>query len=159
MKLSLLQKSTKLTLIMLSSSLNGNRNSIKRVNLTELFRYIKKRQSVLKSPGSYENSKHRKIQSLRTASGHLNFDSQSSKNTGMLILFFRYYKGITFPDKQKPSILGFKGIQDGSGTHLGYKMLDSSESVVMPDGEAKVYVADYPFDMLAGKKLFSCIQI
>ena len=85
------------------------------------------------------------IQSLRTASGHLNFDSQYSKNTGMLILFFGYYKGITFPDKQKPSVLGFKSIQDGS--------------IVMPDGEAKDYVADYPFDMPAGKQLFSCIQI
>ena len=47
-RVSFLQKSNKFTVIMLSSSLNGNRNSIERINLTELFRYIKKDKASLR---------------------------------------------------------------------------------------------------------------
>ena len=69
-------------------------------------------------------------------------------------MFFGKNKGITFPDKEITSILGFKGIQDGSGTHIGCKMLEYSENLLMKDDdETKAYVAHYPFDILAGKQL------
>ena len=68
-------------------------------------------------------------------------------------MFFGKNEGITFPDEEIPSILGFEGIKDGSGTHIGYKMIDSFDNLALGDGEAKAFVADYPFDLLAGKQL------
>ena len=62
-----------------------------------------------------------------------------------MVLFFGKNEGITFPDEEIPSILGFGGIKDGSGTHIGYKMIDSFDNLAMSDGEAKAFVADYPF--------------
>ena len=60
---------------------------------------------------------------------------------------------ITFPDNKIPSILGFNGIHDGSGYHIGYKMLDAFENLTMTEDEEKIFVGDYPFDLSAGKQL------
>ena len=73
----------------------------------------------------------------------------------MLVLFFGKYVAFNNPDKEIPSILGFKSIHDGIGTHLDYKMLYSSGNIVIPDDEAKTYVADYPFFILAGNQFIS----
>ena len=70
-----------------------------------------------------------------------------------MVLFFVKNEGITFPDEEIPSILGFGGIKDGSGTHNGYKMIDSFDNLAMSDREAEAFVADYPFDLLAGKQM------
>ena len=67
--------------------------------------------------------------------------------------FFGKNEGITFPDNEIPSILGFNGIHDGSGYHIGYKMLKTVENLAMADDEEKTFVGDYPFDLSAGKKL------
>ena len=67
--------------------------------------------------------------------------------------FFGKNEGITFPDNKFPSILGFNGTHDGSGYHIGYKMLDTFENLAMTEDEEKTFVGDYPFDLSAGKQL------
>ena len=74
--------------------------------------------------GSYENREHH-LRSLKTASGLPHFDYQFNKINGVLFLFFGKNEEITFPDNENPSILGFNGIHDGPGYHIGYKMLDT----------------------------------
>ena len=55
------------------------------------------------------------LRSLKTATGLPHFDYQYNKINGVLFLFFGKNEGITFPDNEIPSILGFNGIHDGSG--------------------------------------------
>ena len=86
--------------------------------------------------GSYENRDHI-LRSLKTASGLPHFDYQFNKINGVSILFFGKNEGITFPDNEIPSILGFEGIHDGLGYHIGYKMLDTFENLTMADDEEK----------------------
>ena len=106
-------------------------------------------QRSLINTGIYENLDHI-VKASKTATALPNFSYQYNKITGVLILFLGKNEGITFSDKAIQSILGFKGIQDGSGTHIGYKMLEYSENLLMKDDdETKAYVVDYPFDILA----------
>ena len=102
--------------------------------------------------GSYENRDHL-LRFLKTTSGLPHFDYQFNKINGVLFLFFRKNEGITFPDNKILSILGFNGIHDGSGYHIGYKMLETLENLAMADDEEKSFVGDYPFDLSAGKQL------
>ena len=64
--------------------------------------------------GSHENRDHL-LRSLKTASRLSHFDYQFNKINGILFLFLGKNEGITFPDNEIPSILGFNGIHDGSG--------------------------------------------
>ena len=109
-------------------------------------------ETVLIIAGSYEKLEHL-IKAIKTVTGLTKFSLQHNKITGVLVLFFGNYEWITFPDEEIPSILGFGGIKDGSGTHIGYKMIDTFDNLAMGDGEAKTFVADYPFDLLARKQL------
>ena len=93
------------------------------------------------------------MRSLKTATGLPRFDYQFNKINGVLFLFFGKNEGITFPDSKNPSILGFNGIDDGSGYHIGYKMLETFENLTMADDEEKTFAGDYPFDLSAGKQL------
>ena len=69
----------------------------------------------------YENRDHL-LRSLKTATGLPHFDYQFNKINRVLFLFFGKNEGITFPDNEIPSLLGFNGIHDGSGYHIGYKI-------------------------------------
>ena len=62
-------------------------------------------------------------------------------------------EGITFPDNEFPSILGFNGIHDESGYHIRYKMLDTFENLTMAEDEEKTFVGDYLFYLSAEKQL------
>ena len=42
---------------------------------------------------------------------------------------------------------------DGSGLHIGYKILDSFKTLSRSDEEKEPYNGDYPFDLLAGEQL------
>ena len=86
---------------------------------------------------SYENRDHL-LRSLKTASGLPHYDYQFNKINGVLFLFFVKIEGITFPDNEIPSILGFNGIHDWPGYHIGYKMLDTFENLTMADDEEKI---------------------
>ena len=54
-----------------------------------------------------------------------------------------YWESITFESPQILSILGFKGIGDGTGYHIGYKC---SSQIHIPLTEQKL-VSDYPVDI------------
>ena len=90
---------------------------------------------------------------MKPVAGLPNFDYQYNKTNGILDLYFGKYEGITFPNKEKSSILGYEGIKDGSGIHLGYRKLDSSQTLLMTDDESKAFVANYPDYMLSEKQL------
>ena len=62
--------------------------------------------------GSYENRDHL-LRSLKTATGLPHFDYKFNKVNGVLFLFFGKNEGITFPDNEILSILGFNGIHEG----------------------------------------------
>ena len=76
------------------------------------------------------------------------FDYQFNKINGVLFLFFGKNEKITFPDNEIPSILGFNGIHDGPGYHIGF-----FGNLTMADDEEKTFAGDYPFDLSAGKQL------
>ena len=62
------------------------------------------------------------------------------------------YEGIIFPSDEIPSIIGFEGIPDGNGTHIGYK-LNPNENRLMKSDETKAFYGDFPVDLCAGKHL------
>ena len=95
-----------------------------------------KGETFLIKVGSYENLEHL-IKAINRATGQTKFSHQYNKIAGVLVLFFGKNERITFPDKEILSILGFGGIKDGLGTHIGYKMIDSFDISAMSDGEAK----------------------
>ena len=93
------------------------------------------------------------IKAVKTATGLTKFSHQYKKLTDVFVLFFGKNEGITYPDKENPSILGFEGVKDGSSSHIGYKTIDWFDNLATNDGEAEAFVADYTFDLLAGKSL------
>ena len=102
--------------------------------------------------GSYENRDHL-LRSLKIARGLPHFDYQFNKINGVLFLFFCKNEGIIFPDNKILSLLGFNGIPDGPGYHIGHKMLDTFENLAMADDEEKTFAGDYPFDLSTGKQM------
>ena len=72
-------------------------------------------------PGTF----HRVPQLLATIKrtvGLPNFSLREVKSSGKFETVVGKYEGITFPSDEIPSIIGFKGVPDGRGTHIGYKM-------------------------------------
>ena len=55
-----------------------------------------------------------------------NFSFREIKNSAKYEIIFGKYEGITFPGEEIPSIFGFKGIPDGYGIHIGYKMIPTT---------------------------------
>ena len=58
-------------------------------------------------------------------------------------------EGITFSSPQIPILLGFKGIRDGTGYHIGYKRGSTKPSTFSNQD----LIADYPVDVCAGTQL------
>ena len=102
--------------------------------------------------GSYENIEHL-LRNIRESIGLPHFSYQFDKVAGILVLNFGKNEGITFPDTEIQSILGYEGMADGSGFHIGYKMLDSFQMFSMSEEDLEPNKGDYPFDLLAGKQL------
>ena len=65
---------------------------------------------------------------------------------------FGKHEGITFLSKEIPSILGFEGVSDGNGIHIGYKMNTTADTLMKSD-ETKAYHGELPADLLAGEHL------
>ena len=101
--------------------------------------------------GSYENIEHL-LKNFKESTGLPLFSYQFDNVAGILVLYFGKNEGITFPDEEIPSILGFEGMPDGSGFHIGYKMLDSFQMLSMSEEDLEPNKGDYPFDLLAGKQ-------
>ena len=51
-----------------------------------------------------------------------------------------------------PSIIGFKGVFDGRGTHIGYKTGTTANKLMKKD-DTKAFTGDFPADLCAGKRL------
>ena len=86
--------------------------------------------------GSYETPDHL-LRSLKTATRLPHFGDQYNK-INWIFLFFGRNEGITFPNNESPSILDFNGFHDCSGYHIGYKILDTFENLIMADDEEKM---------------------
>ena len=100
-------------------SSEGNKNRQRSIPSGALSKPYKG-ETVLINAGVYENLEHL-IKALKTATGLTKFSDQYNKTTGVLTCFFGKNEGLTFPDKKIPSILGFGGIKDSSGSHIGKK--------------------------------------
>ena len=109
--------------------------------------YIGERGSVLK--GAYENVEEL-IQQLNNQL-KLEMKAKVNKVTGHVnITFKNKEEGITFPTPQIPSLLGFKGSQDGgTGFHIGFK----SKPHLQLTNNLNEHDSDYPFDLSAGIEL------
>ena len=82
-----------------------------------------------------------------------NFSFREIKSTGKNDINFGKYEGITFPSEEIPSIVGFTGIPDGRGVHIGYKMGTVTSNKLMKKDERKVFFREIPADLCAGKHL------
>ena len=69
--------------------------------------------------------------------------------TKHLSLWMHYWEGITFESPQIPSILGFKGLRDGIGYHIGYKESSHIHSTLTSQN----LISDYPVDISAGTQM------
>ena len=69
--------------------------------------------------------------------------------TKHLSLWMHYWEGITFESPQIPSILGFKGLRDGTGYHIGYKESSHIHSTLTSQN----LISDYPVDISAGTQM------
>ena len=49
--------------------------------------------------------------------------------------------------------MGFTGIPDGRGVHIGYKMDSVTSNRLMKSDETKAYFGEFPADLCAGKHL------
>ena len=78
--------------------------------------------------------------------------SEKLKSSGKFEIVFGIYEGITFPSDEIPSIIGFKGVPDGRGTHMGYKM-DTIANKLMQKEDTKAFMGDFSADLCAGKHL------
>ena len=109
--------------------------------------YTGERASVLM--GAYENVKEL-IQQLNNQL-KLEMKAKINKVTGHdNIIFKNKEEGITFPARQIPSLLGFKGSQDGGlSFHIGFK----SKPHLQLTNNVNEHDSEYAFDLSAGTEL------
>ena len=69
--------------------------------------------------------------------------------TKHLSIWMHYWEGVTFESPQIPSILGFKGIRDGTGYHIGYEESSHIHSTLTSQNR----ISDYPDDISAGTQM------
>ena len=64
-------------------------------------------------------------------------------------MWMHYLEGITFESPQIPSILGFKGMRDGTGHHIGYKESSHIHSTLTSQN----LTSDYHVDISSGTQM------
>ena len=82
-----------------------------------------------------------------------NFSFIQIKKTGKFEILMGKNEGITFPSKEIPSTIGFSGIPDGSGVHIGYKMKSATSNNQMKSDETAAYYGEFPVDLCSGKHI------
>ena len=90
---------------------------------------------------------------IKRTVGLPNFSFREIKSTGKYEILFGKNEGITFPSEEIPSIVGFTGIPDKHGVHIGYKMNTATSNKLMKSDETKAYYGEFPADLCAGKHL------
>ena len=78
-----------------------------------------------------------------------NFTYSIDPITKHLSIWMHYWEGITFESPQIPSSLGFKGIRDGTGYHIGYKESSHIHSTLTSQN----FISDYPVDISTGTQM------
>ena len=101
-------------------------------------------------PGTFETVNQLAL--IKRTAGLPHFSFREIKNSGKYEILFGKREGITFLSKEIPSILGFEGVPDGNGIHIGYKMNTTSDKLMKSD-DIKAYYGELPADLLAGKHL------
>ena len=91
------------------------------------------------------------VATVKHTVGLSHFSFREIKSSGKYEILLGKYEGITFPSEEIPSIIGFEGIHDSNGIHIGYKM-NPNENRLMKSDETKAY-GEFPADLCAGKHL------
>ena len=102
--------------------------------------------------GNFDNV-NQLLGTIKRTVGFPNFSFREIKSTGKYEIIFGKYEGITFPSEEIASIVGFTGIPDGRGVHIGYKMGTITSNKLMKSDETKAYFGEFPADLCAGKHL------
>ena len=102
--------------------------------------------------GNFDNI-NQLLATIKRTVGLPNFSFREIKSTGKYEIIFGKYEGITFPSEEIPSIVGFTGIPDGRGVHIGCKMDSVTSNRLMKSDETKAYFGEFPADLCAGKHL------
>ena len=92
------------------------------------------------------------LATIKRTVGLPNFSFREIKSSSKYEIVFGKNEGITFPSDEIPSIIGFNGLPDGRGTHIGYKM-DTVANKLMQKDDTKAFMGDFPADLCAGKHL------
>ena len=66
------------------------------------------------------------LATIKRTIGLPNFSFRELESSGKYEILFGKYEGITFPSEEILSSIGFKGIPDGNGIHIGYKMIPNA---------------------------------
>ena len=70
------------------------------------------------------------LATIKRTVGLPNFSFREIKSSGKFEIVFGKYEGITFPSNEISSIIGFKGVPDGRGTHMWYKMDTTANKLI-----------------------------
>ena len=92
------------------------------------------------------------LAAIKRTVGLPNFSFREIKSSGKFEIVFGKYEGITFPSDEILMIIGFKGVRDERGTHIGYKM-DTIANKLMQKDDTKVFMGKFSADLCAGKHL------
>ena len=102
-------------------------------------------------PGTFD-SVAQLLATVKRTVGLPHFSFREIKSSGKYEILLRKYEGITFPSEEIPSIIGFEGIPDENGIHIGYKM-NPNVNRLMKSDDTKAYYGEFPADLRAGKHL------
>ena len=102
-------------------------------------------------PGTFDNV-NQFLALIKPTAGLPHFSFREIRNSGKNEILFGRHEGITFISREIPSILGFEGVRDGNGIHIGYKMSTTADKLMKTD-ETEAYYGKLPADLLAGKHL------
>ena len=91
-------------------------------------------------PGTFDTVSQL-LATIKTTVGLPNFSFREVKSSGKFEIVFGKYEGITFPSDEIPSIIGFKGVPDGRGTHIGCKM-DTTANKLMKKDDTRAFMGD-----------------
>ena len=78
-------------------------------------------QNLAFMPGTFDTVAQL-LATIKRTVGLPHFSFREIKSSGKNEILIGKYKGITFPSEEIPSIIGFEGIPDGNGIHIGYKL-------------------------------------
>ena len=102
-------------------------------------------------PGTFD-SVAQLLATIKRTAGLPHFSFRELKSSGRYKILFGKYEGLTFPSEVIPSIIGFKGIPDGNGLHIGYKMNPTANRLMKSD-DTRAYYGKFPADLCAGNYL------